>query len=85
MVTLLPTDKSCREWFRRFKDGDFSVEASLWTAKKIRRQRIRGITRRRLESNAKGACRIIGDNSTSRFYTIESHGNDSKTKKLDAL
>ena len=21
-----PTDKSCREWFWRFKDGDFSVE-----------------------------------------------------------
>jgi len=21
-----PTDKSCREWFRRFKDEDFSVE-----------------------------------------------------------
>jgi len=21
-----PTDKSCREWFRRFKDGDFRVE-----------------------------------------------------------
>ncbi|EFN77728.1 Histone-lysine N-methyltransferase SETMAR, partial [Harpegnathos saltator] len=21
-----PTDKSCREWFRRFKDGDYSVE-----------------------------------------------------------
>ncbi|EGI63507.1 Mariner Mos1 transposase, partial [Acromyrmex echinatior] len=21
-----PTDKACREWFRRFKDGDFSVE-----------------------------------------------------------
>jgi len=21
-----PTDKSSREWFRRFKDGDFSVE-----------------------------------------------------------
>jgi len=21
-----PTDKSCREWFRHFKDGDFSVE-----------------------------------------------------------
>jgi len=20
------TDKSCREWFRRFKDGDFNVE-----------------------------------------------------------
>ena len=23
------TDKSCREWFRRFKDGDFSVEDKL--------------------------------------------------------
>jgi len=21
-----PTDKPCRKWFRRFKDGDFSVE-----------------------------------------------------------
>ena len=21
-----PTDKSCREWFRHFKNGDFSVE-----------------------------------------------------------
>ena len=21
-----PTDKSCRDWFQRFKDGDFSVE-----------------------------------------------------------
>ena len=24
-----PTDKSCREQFRRFKDGDFSVEDKL--------------------------------------------------------
>jgi len=51
-------------------------------SQKIRRQRIRGITRRRSESNARGACRIIGDNSTSRFCTIESHGNDSKIRKL---
>ena len=29
-------------------------QALLWTAKKIRRQRIRGITRRRSESNARG-------------------------------
>ena len=27
MVTLLQLyNKSCREWFQRFKDGDFSVE-----------------------------------------------------------
>ena len=24
-----PTDKSCREWFRRFNNGDFSVEDKL--------------------------------------------------------
>jgi len=58
-------------------------QVSLWTAKKIRRQRIRGIIRRRSESNPRGACRIIGGNSTSRFCTIESHGNE--TRKLGAL
>jgi len=26
MVTLLQLKKSCREWFRRFKNGDFSIE-----------------------------------------------------------
>jgi len=59
-------------------------QASLWTVKKIRRQRIKGITRKRSESNARRACRIIGGNSTSRFCRIESHGNDSK-RKLGAL
>jgi len=48
--------------------------SSLWTAKKIRRQRIRSSTRRRSSSNARGACRIIGGNSTSHFCTIESMG-----------
>jgi len=32
----------------------------------------RSIIRRRSESNAREAYRIIGDNSTSRFCTIES-------------
>jgi len=36
------------------------------------------------QSHARGTCRIIGDNSTSRFCTIESHGNNSKTRKLSA-
>jgi len=44
----------------------------------------RGITRKRSKSNAREACRIIGSNSTS-FCTIESHGNDLKTRKLGAL
>jgi len=55
-----------------------ALKTNLWTAKKIRRQRIRGITRRRSELNARGACRIIGDNSTSHFCMIESQWDDSK-------
>jgi len=38
-----PTDKSCREWFRRFKDGDLKTRLAL-DSQKIRRHRIRGIT-----------------------------------------
>jgi len=59
--------------FQRWK------QASLWTAKKIRRisysKKIRFKRKRR----------IIEGNSTSRFCMIESHGNDSKTRKLGAL
>ena len=59
-----PTDKLCREWFGGWKFQRWR-QVSLWTAKKIRRQRIRGITRRRSELNARRACRIIKGNSTS--------------------
>jgi len=63
-----------------------ALKASLiLDSQKNPRQRIRGITRRRLASNIREACRIIRDNSISRFCTIESHGNDSKTRKLGAL
>jgi len=64
--------------------GDFSVEDKPRSEqpKKFEDKEITGITRRRSESNARGACRIIEDNSTSHFCTIESHGNDSKTRKL---
>ena len=81
---IAPTDKSCRRWFQGWRFQRWR-QASLWIAKKIRRQKIRDITRRRSESNARRACRIIGGNSTSRFCTTESHGNDLKTRKLGAL
>jgi len=86
-VILLQLINHVGNGFDVFKDGDFSIENKPRSGqpKKIRRQRIRGITRRRSELNARGACRIIGGNSTSRFCTIESHGDDSKTRKLDAL
>ena len=63
-----PTDKSVGNGFDVSRMEISALrQASLWTTKKIRRQRIRGITRRRSESNARGACRIIGGNSTSLY------------------
>jgi len=88
MVTLLQLINHVGNDFDVSKMEISALKTSLalpQTAKKIRRQRIRGITRRRSESNTRRACRIIGSNSTSRFCTIESHGNDSKTRKLSAL
>ena len=49
---MISTFQGCR--FQRWR------QTSLWTAKKIRRQRIRGITRRRSESNARGASESLG-------------------------
>ena len=76
-----PTDKSCREWFRRFKDGDFSVEDKprFGQPKKFDKE-LKALLEedqsQTSKSKQRGACRIIGGNSTSRFCTIESHGND---------
>ena len=86
MVTLLQLINHIGN-SRRFKDGDFSVEDKSRSGqpKKFKDKELESITRRRSESNARGVCRIIEGNSTSRFCMIESHGNDSKTKKLGAL
>jgi len=89
MVTV-PTDKSCRKWFRCFKDGDFSVEDKPRSGqpKKFEDKELEALeaySKKIRVKGARGACRIIGGNSTSRFCMIESHGNDSRTRKLDAL
>jgi len=60
-------------------------QASLWTTKKIRRQRIRGILEEDQSQTQKELAESLGGNSTSHFCTIKSHGNDSKTRKLGAL
>jgi len=76
-----PTNKSCRKWSRRFKDGDFTVEDKPRSGQPKKFEDKELEARKRSESNARRACKIIGGNSTSRFC-IESHGNDSKTRKL---
>jgi len=82
-----PTDKSCREWFRRFKDGDFSVEDKPRSEqpKKIEDKELEALLEEDQSQTQEEITEFIGSNSTSRFCTIESYENDSKTRKLGAL
>ena len=77
-----PTDKSCRKWFQRFKDGDFSVEDKPRSAqpKKFEDKELdrEALLEEEQSQTQEEACRIIGSNSTSGFCTIENHGNNSK-------
>jgi len=80
------TDKSCREWFRRFKDGDFSVEDKPRSGqpKKFEDKELEALLEENQSQTQKEFTELL-INSTSRFCTIESHGNDSKTRKLPEL
>jgi len=84
MVTLLQLINHVGR-FQRFKDGDFSIEDKprFGQPKKFEDKELEALLEEN-QSNTREACRIIGGNS-SRFCTIESHGNDSKTRKLDVL
>ena len=78
-----PTDKSYREWFRRFMD--FSVEDKLRSGqpKKFEDKELEAL----LEEDQSQTQEELAESLriTSRFCTIESYGNDSKTRKLGAL
>jgi len=80
-------DKSCREWYfdiSRMEISMLKTSLALDSQKKFEDKELETLLEEDQESNAR-ACRIIGGNSTSRFCTIESHGNNSKTRKLDVL
>jgi len=70
-----------------FQEWNFNVEDQPRSGqpKKFKDKELEALLEEDQRSNARRACRIIGSNSTSCFCTIESHGNDSKTRKLDAL
>lgn len=66
-------DKARRKWFRRFNNGDFRVKDKPRSGlPKKWRQRIRGFTRWRCESNASGGCRIMGVHNQSDAVRLNS-------------
>ena len=78
--------RTCREWFQRFKNGDFVVEDrhSGGREKVFEDAELEALLEQDSCQNQEELA-IIGSNSTSHFKTPQSHGNDSEARKLDAV
>jgi len=69
-------ERSCREWFQKFKNGEFDVEDKERKAESVRRRGI-GSMIGRFVPNAKRTCTYIRIDSTNNFISFEIIGNDS--------
>ena len=83
---IAPTDKSCREWFRHFKDGDFSVKDKPRSGqpKKFEDKELEVLLEEDQSQTQEKLAESLGVIQQAVFVRL-SHGNDSKTRKLGAL
>jgi len=82
-----PIDKSCREWFQCFKDGDFSVEDKLRSGqpKKFEGKELEALLKENQSQTQEELAESLGVTQQAVSVRLESHGNDSKIRKLGAL
>ena len=78
------SERTCREWFQHFKNGDFDVEDrhSGGREKVFEDAELEALLEQDSKSRRIGT--IIGSDSISHFKTPQSHGNDSEARKLGA-
>lgn len=62
-----------------------ALKTSLPPSSQIRRLKLGGFTPGRSHSNARGACKVIGSDSTKSFCANEINGKVSKSKNLGGL
>ena len=81
------SERTCREWFQRFKNGDFDVENrhSGGREKIFEDAELEALLEQRLVSKSRRIGTIIRSDSTRHFKTPQSHGNDSEARKLGAV
>jgi len=79
------SETMCRDWFRRFKDGNFDL------SDKKRENRSKKFEGHQLQallyedgSITKNACQAIGCYSTSHFHASTCHGKSSTNRKMGA-
>jgi len=79
------SERMCREWFQRFKNGDFDVEDwhSGGREKVFKDAELEALLEQDSCQNQEGT--IIESDSTSHFKTPQSHGNDSEARKLGVV
>jgi len=81
------SERTCREWFQRFKNGDFDVEdRHIGGREKVFEDaELEALLEQDSCQNQEELARVIGSDSTSHFKTPQSHGNDSEARKLGAV
>ena len=80
------SERTCCEWFQRFKNGDFDVEDrhSGGREKVFEDAELEALLEQDSCQTQEELARSLGD-STSHIKTPQSHGNDSEARKLDAV
>ena len=81
------SERTCREWFQHFKNGNFDIEDrhSGGTEKVFENAEMEELLEQAFVSKSRRIGTIIGSDSTSHFQTPQSHGNDSEARKLGAV
>jgi len=80
------SERTCHEWFQRFKNGNFDVEDqhSGKREKVFEDVELEALLEQDSCPNQEELA-IIRSDSTSHFKTPQSHGNDSEARKLGAV
>ena len=82
------SERSCHEWFQKFKNGEFDIgdketEGRKYT--KTRNWKHYWMKIRAQNSNTKRTCIYIRSDSTNNFISFEIIRNDSKAKELGSM
>jgi len=77
------SERTCREWFQRFKNGDFDIEDrhNDGREKIFKDAELEALLHEdlyRIKQEARRIGRIIGSDSIIQNHGLENHGNDSE-------
>ena len=81
-------EKSCLEWFQKFKNGEFDIEDKERSgrAKVYKDAELEALfIRSRSVSNARRTFTYIRSDSKNNFTSFKTIGNDSKTRKFGSI